>query len=213
MWPGREKSVAENPFLGTWLRSKTVLAPLAICASCAGQRPSGQLSSPIMNTLKKISPKYLAAVAFVVAALVAAGSLLSGQTQAPAGNDRLMVYGDTVLFLGPGLPLSCTHKSQFKRGDAIGFRMTAINPATGKRDRATQLVVHLIYAGQTIDVPMRDRQNAQAPEREFWVGKWIVPSDAKTGIVRYSVTAKDPQGRTGEYKPFEVEPSQLTIVE
>ncbi len=172
-----------------------------------------ELPSPIMNTFKKISPKYLAAVAFVVAAVVAAGSLLSGQTQAPAGNDRLIVYGDTVLFLGPGVPLSCTHKSQFKRGDAIGFRMTAINPATGKRDRATQLVVHLIYAGQTIDVPMRDRQNAQAPEREFWVGKWIVPSDAKTGIVRYSVTAKDPQGRTGEYKPFEVEPSQLTIVE
>jgi hypothetical protein len=166
-----------------------------------------------VSTFKQISPKYLAAVAFVVAAVVAAGSLVSGQTQAPAGNDRLTVYGDTVLFLGPGVPLSCTHKSQFKRGDAIGFRMTAINPATGKRDRATQLVVHLIYSGQTIDVPMRDRQNAQAPEREFWVGKWIVPSDAKTGIVRYSVTAKDPQGRTGEYKPFEVEPSQLTIVE
>jgi hypothetical protein len=166
-----------------------------------------------MNTFKKISPKYLAAVAFAVAAVVAVGSLLSGQTQAPAGNDRLIVYGDTVLFLAPGVPLSCTHKSQFKRGDAIGFRMTAINPATGKRDRATQMVVHLIYAGQTIDVPMRDRQNAQAPEREFWVGKWIVPADAMTGIVRYSVTAKDPQGRAGEYKPFEVEPSQLTIVE
>jgi hypothetical protein len=166
-----------------------------------------------MNTFKKISPKYLAAVAFVVAAVVAVGSLLSGQTPAPAGNDRLSVYGDTVLFLAPGVPLSCTHKSQFKRGDAIGFRMTAIDPTTGKRDRATQLVVHLIYSGQTIDVPMRDRQNAQAPEREFWVGKWIVPSDAMTGIVRYSVTAKDPQGRTGEYKPFEVEPSQLTIVE
>ena len=54
----------------------------------------------------------------------------------------------------------------------------------------------------------------QAPEREVpRVGKWIVPADAQTGIVRYSVTAKDPQGRTGEYKPFEVEPSQLTIVE
>ena len=207
-------STAENPRLsGLASAQRPFLAPLAICASCAGQRPSGRLSSPIMNTFKKISPKHLAAVAFVVAAVVAVGSLLSGQTPAPAGNDRLIVYGDTVLFLGPGLPLSCTHKSQFKRGDAIGFRMTAINPATGKRDRATQLVVHLIYAGQTIDVPMRDRQNAQAPEREFWVGKWIVPSDAMTGIVRYSVTAKDPQGRTGEYKPFEVEPSQLTIVE
>jgi hypothetical protein len=166
-----------------------------------------------MNTFKKSSAKYFAVVALVVAAAVAAGSLLSGQTQAPAGNDRLVVYGETVLFLAPGVPLSCTYRSQFKKGENVGFRMTAINPATGKRDRATELVVHLTYAGKTIDMPMRDRQNAQAPEREFWIAKWTVPADAPTGIVRYSVTAKDPQGRTGEYKPFEVAPSQLTIIE
>ena len=91
--------------------------------------------------------------------------------------------------------------------------MTAINPETGKRDRATQLVVHLNYAGKTLDLPMRDRQTAQQPERDFWVLKWMVPNDAPLGIVRYTVTAKDPQGRTGEYKPFDVETSQLTIVE
>ena len=37
--------------------------------------------------------------------------------------------------------------------------------------------------------------------------------EAPTGILRYTVTAKDPQGRMGEYKPFDVEPSQLRIVE
>ena len=42
--------------------------------------------------------------------------------------------------------------------------------------------------------------------------KWVVPDDAPIGIVRYTVTAKDSQGRTGEWKPFEVETSQLTIV-
>ena len=91
--------------------------------------------------------------------------------------------------------------------------MTAIDPATGKRDRSTQLVLHLNYGGKTFDLPMRDRQTEQQPEREFWVLKWIVPEDAPTGIVRYSVTAKDSQGRTGEWKPFDVEASQLTIVE
>jgi hypothetical protein len=91
--------------------------------------------------------------------------------------------------------------------------MTAINPATGKRDRATQLVIHLSYAGKTIDLPMRDRQTEQQPERDFFVAKWIVPADAPLGIVRYTVTAKDPQGRTGEWKPFDVQASQLTIVE
>ena len=144
-----------------------------------------------------------------------ATSLLAGQS----GGDRLIVYGDLVYFYPPGHPRNCILNSQFKRGEPLGFRMTAINPATGKRDRATELVVHLVYGGKTLDpaseevLLMRDRQNAQQPERDFWVTKWIVPDDAPTGVLRYSVTAKDPQGRTGEFKPFEVLASQITIVQ
>ena len=138
-------------------------------------------------------------------------SSLSGQAQ--TGGPRLVVYGDVVYFLGPGRPKNCTLNNEFKRGDPVGFRMTAINPATGKRDRATELVVHLNYAGKTLDIPMRDRQTEKQPERDFWVAKWMVPADAPTGIIRYSVTAKDPQGRTGEFKPFDVDASQLTIVQ
>jgi hypothetical protein len=166
-----------------------------------------------MNSFKKNSSRYLA-VAVFVAAVVAASALLAGQPQtASAGKDQLVVYGDTVFFIAPGAPLSCTLSSRFKHGDSVGFRMTAINPATGERDRATQLVVHITYGGKSVDIPMRDRQNDRSPERKFWIGKWVVPDDAPVGIVRYTVTAKDPQGRMGEYKPFDVEPSQLTIVE
>ena len=164
-----------------------------------------------MNILKKTS-RYFALIA-LLAAVVATGSLTYGQAQTPsAGGNRLVVYGDTVFFIGPGIPGSCSHSSQFKSGDNVGFRMTAINPATGKRDRATEMIVHLTYAGKTIDLPMRDRQNDRQPEREFWIAKWTVPADAQTGIVRYTVTAKDPQGRTGEYKPFDVNESQIAIV-
>jgi hypothetical protein len=138
------------------------------------------------------------------------GSPAAGQG---ASSEKLFLRGDTVLFLGLGIPRSCSQNSYFKRGDRIGFRFTAINPATGKRDRATQVVVHVTYGGKTIDLPMRDRQSDKQPEREFWIAEWQVPADARTGTIRYTVTAKDPQGRTGEYKPFEVEPSQLTIVE
>ena len=164
-----------------------------------------------MNTFRKTASKYLAVIVFALVAVIAAGSL-AGQPQT-AGNGRLVVYGDTVFFIGPGIPLSCTASTRYKRGDFVGFRMTAINPETGKRDRATQLVAHVTYGGKTVDIPMRDRQNAQTPEREFWVGKWQVPADATPGIVRYTITAKDPQGRTGEYKPFEVDVSQVTIIE
>jgi len=146
-------------------------------------------------------------VALVLIAMMAPRPL-SGQS-APGG---LVVYGDVVYFYPPGQPKNCLLNNQFKHGEPVGFRMTAVNPATGKRDRATELVVHLSFAGRALDLPMRDRQNAQAPEREFWVAKWIVPDDAPMGIVRYTVTAKDPQGRTGEFKPFEVQASQITIV-
>jgi hypothetical protein len=128
-------------------------------------------------------------------------------------SERLVLSGDIVYFYPPGNPRNCILNNRFKRGDPVGFRMTVMNPSTVKRDRSTQLVVHLNYAGKTLDIPMRDRQTEQQPEREFWVAKWVVPDDAPTGIVRYSVTARDSQGRTGEWKPFEVVASQLTIVE
>jgi hypothetical protein len=60
---------------------------------------------------------------------------------------------------------------------------------------------------------MRDRQNVKQPEREFWIAEWKVPDDAMTGIIPYTVTARDSQGRIGEFKPFDVAPSQITIVE
>jgi hypothetical protein len=144
---------------------------------------------------------------------VALVALLGAPPVAGQSGEKLIVYGDVTYFFGPGRPLNCTLNNRYKRGEPVGFRMTAINPATGQRDRMAQLTVHLSYAGKTVDVPMRDRQNEKQPERTFWVAKWIVPDDAPVGIVRYTVTAKDPQGRTGEFKPFEVEASQITVIE
>src|SRR5882762_1908105 len=152
-----------------------------------------------MNTTSRIL--VLSAV-MVLLTILAAALPIPGLAQHEGGGGKLAMSGDMAYFFGPGKPMNCTLNNRYKRGDPVGFRMTAIDPATGKRDRATQLVVHLQYAGKTLDLPMRDRQTAQQPEREFWVLKWMVPADAPPGIVRYSVTAKDSQGRTGEWKPF-----------
>jgi hypothetical protein len=150
------------------------------------------------------------ALAIVLALLTV--SPTAGQ-QPPAGGQQLILSGDLTYFFGQGRPMNCFLSNRYKRGEPVGFRMTAIDPATGKRDRATKLVVHLTYGGKTVDVPMRDRQTDQQPEREFFVAKWTVPEDAPLGVVRYTVTATDPQGRTGEWKPFDVAASQLTIIE
>ena len=135
----------------------------------------------------------------------------------PGGNvpgKELVVFGDLSVFYGPGKPDNCMLKSRYKRGEPVGFRVSAIDPKTGNHiEPDAELVVHLEYAGHTRDIKMRWRATAREPEREFWVAKWIVPDDAPTGIVRYAVTAKDKSGRTGEFRPYEVDASQLTIVE
>ncbi len=161
----------------------------------------------------RITTALLAFVALVVVGSDA-GSAAALQAPAAAADGKLVVFGDVTLFLGkPGTPGNCALQSRFKRGEPVGFRAIAIDPVTGEREPSAQFVVHLSYGGQTQDLPMRYRATASQPERQFWVAKWIVPATAPTGIVRYTVTAKDKNGRTGEWKPFAVEDSQVTIVE
>jgi hypothetical protein len=139
------------------------------------------------------------------------------QTPAPTAaaqpRHKLIVYGDMAMFLPPGNPENCLLRNRFRRGDPVGFRMFVADPESGNREESAQLVVHLYYAGTTLDIPMRYRATAAQPERQFWVAKWMVPQDAPIGVIRYTVTATDKYGRTGEFKPFEVQASQLTIVE
>ena len=158
----------------------------------------------------------------LMVALVAASAMLglekgtaAVQSQAaPSGPaNKLIVYGDTAMFTPPGTPENCILRSRFKRGDPVGWRMFVADPQTGNREESAQLVVHVNFAGKTQDIPMRYRATAAQPERQFWVAKWVVPQDAPIGIVRYTVTATDKYGRTGEFKPFEVQASQLTIAE
>jgi hypothetical protein len=138
---------------------------------------------------------------------------VQGQAAPSGPGNRLIVYGDMAMFLPPGNPENCLLRNRFKRGDPVGFRMFVADPQTGNREESAQLVVHLNYAGRIVDIPMRYRATAAQPERQFWVAKWMVPADAPVGIVRYTVTATDKYGRSGEFKPFEVQASQLTIVE
>jgi hypothetical protein len=156
----------------------------------------------------------VAACIVVAGAGVARTSASQAAPAAPApGQGKLIVYGDLTLFQPPGHPDNCVLRNRFKRGDPAGFRMFVADPATGNIEESAKLVVHVTVGGNTIDVPMRYRATAAQPERQFWVAKWVVPQDAPVGVVRYTVTATDKYGRQGSFKPFEVQASQLTVVE
>jgi hypothetical protein len=142
--------------------------------------------------------------------------------QAGHGQGKLVIWGDIALFEKPGTPDNCILTNRFKRGQRVGFRMTGIDGGTGEVENTATLVAHVNYGGRTVDVPMRFRgtagPNAPAPNGylrtpyNMWTGFWVVPNDAPTGVLTYTVTATDSFGRSATFTPFSYETSQLTIV-
>jgi hypothetical protein len=127
-------------------------------------------------------------------------------------SNTLVMYGDVALFAGGENPDNCIQKSRFKAGEPIGFRMTALDPQTGDFVETAELTVTVSFGGKTESVAMRYRGSGANPHVGMWTGKWVVPDDAPVGVVKYSVTAKTPDGKTGVWQPFDIEASTLTIV-
>ena len=106
---------------------------------------------------------------------LAPSSTLSGQAQAPAQGQgrgqpapppppqaghpsgKLVIWGDVALFNKPDDPDNCILTNRFKRGQRVGFRMTAIDGGTGEVENTAILVAHVNYGGKTVDAPMRWR--------------------------------------------------------
>jgi hypothetical protein len=130
------------------------------------------------------------------------------------GQGKLMVFADLALF-APRTPDNCVLKNRFRKGENVGFRITVADGGSGNPETSAQVVVHVNYGGKTVDVPAEPRMlgGPKPYYANMWTAKWTVPADATTGVIRYTVTAKDKYGREGEWKPFPFETSQLTIAE
>ena len=181
----------------------------------------------------------LLSIALVAVVAMAVGSTLSGQAQPPAQgrgrgapppppepqaghpSGKLVIWGDVASFDVPGtLPTHCILTNRFKRGQRMGFRMTAIDGGSGETENTAVLVAHLKYAGTTIDIPMRWRGVGGFPAAEYprqpsemWTGVWVVPADAQPGALSYTITATDRFNRTATFSPFINLVSQIAIVE
>src|SRR5438046_4543296 len=122
--------------------------------------------------------KKLYFVSFLVAVAMFVGlsttSPLVGQ--APAhGTGKLIVWGDLAVF-ATGQPDACFLKNRFKKGDPVGFRLTAIDGGTGEPEPSAELVVHVTFAGKTVDLPARYRGTGRGEARpNEWTAKWMVP--------------------------------------
>jgi len=142
--------------------------------------------------------------------------------QAGHPSGKLIVTGDVAQFIDPSDPNNCILTNRFKKGQRLGFRMTAADGGSGEPENTAVITAHLTVGGKTIDVPMRFRGAAgkdAAPPRGYlrspynlWTGFWVIPEDAPTGVLSYTVTATDKFGRTAEFIPYSYANSQLTIV-
>ena len=128
-------------------------------------------------------------------------------------SDTLILYGDMAVFWGRGNPENCILKNRYKRGEPVGFRMTAIDPASGSFAEAADIAVKIPVGDRIETLPMRYRGTGEGARPGFWTAKWVVPADAPFGVIRYTVDAQDSQGRTGVWAPYNLDTSMLTIVE
>ena len=159
----------------------------------------------------------LVARSMVLVTAVLATASLAGQapaSRAPSG--RLILCGDLSLFAATGKPNNCILKSRYTIGEPVGFRMTAIDGETAKRENPRSLWCTSRTVRRPGQRPSAFRcgmsRRKGILEREFFGAKWIVPNDATIGIVRYTVTATDQHGRTAEWKPFPMDNAMLTVV-
>ncbi|MGV3487927.1 MAG: cupredoxin domain-containing protein [Tuberibacillus sp.] len=115
----------------------------------------------------------------------------------------LSVTGDTVSEKN-----GCVLSSHFTVGDKIVFRMNAVDPSTGKQaSKDAKLQLHL-STGETLD--MVYGEHPPGGKATFWTVAYPVTKDTPTGALDYYVTAQDGD-KKGEFHPFDVAPSKLTI--
>jgi hypothetical protein len=156
------------------------------------------------------------------------GAAPSPEPQAGHPSGQLVIWGDSALFDGRLNPENCILLSRFKRGMRMGFRMTAIDGGSGEVENTAVITGHITYTSRTkgkltVDIPMRWRgaagPNAPVPNGylrvplELWTGFWIVPDDAETGMISYTMTGLDKFGRKASFKPFPDIGSQVYIVD
>jgi hypothetical protein len=131
---------------------------------------------------------------------------------------NLFLYGDTVEG-GKNRPEDsdrrCVLANVFPRNSQIVWRMRAIDMALGGvalDDTVVDTVVVTLQDKTEVSL----KYGGHPPDEDtdfFWSSAWLIPKDYPTGTLLYSVLATAKDGRTAEYKPFDISSSLITITE
>jgi hypothetical protein len=171
-------------------------------------------------TLNRRKALTLAAPSLV---LVAAGCATTAPAApAPASaatTDKLLIAADIVqgsknVPQAQAALKSCVLSSRFPRNSEIVFRVRVYDPHTGDlMDDAALSGVQVKLANST-NVDLNYGAHPKDPPNEYyWANSWVIPKDAPTGTLRYSIQATATDGRIGEFEPISVASSLPSITD
>lgn len=170
-------------------------------------RKKGQVNVALRFALSSIGVLGLGAVA-----LTGCGSSGSSNASAVASSspttlkDQLFVDADTV---STAKATTCWLMNRFHPGDKVLFRAKVFDGATGNvlTNKDLKSVVVGLPNGQNLPATYGNHKTDN-----FWAIAWTVPADYQTGTINYTVTATSNQGATGQWVPFKIASSSLTIL-
>ena len=148
----------------------------------------------------------LSALALSVAAVGFAGSAQAQQAR------KLFFEGDIVRHALPSQagPF-CVLNNQFKRTEAVAFRIRVLQPSGEVADdKVLKSVVVELGNGQKL--PAHYGPHGNPPTDYFWSLFWAIPGDYPTGSVGYKVVATMNDDSVVEWKPFNRPTTALMVV-
>ena len=136
-------------------------------------------------------------------------------TSDAAAAEKLFFEGDMVRGrpkAGPTGPV-CVLNSQFKRKEKVVWRVRVFDPAKGKQVGKAGLKSLVVQLPDGKEFKMHyGTHPPKKPSDSFWAVSWDIPADYPTGSFFYKVVATDSDGKVHTWKPFNVKPSQFTVI-
>jgi hypothetical protein len=148
-----------------------------------------------------------------ISAILASAAVLGLSGGALAATPKLFISGDMVISPPEGAAgPHCVLASQFKHGDEVVFRVRVLSPSgDAVTDKDIKTLTVDLSSGQTIAMRYGGHPHDK-PLDNFWSAAWKIPADFPSGSMSYKVVATLPDGSTQDWAPFNVAPSQLTVL-
>lgn len=149
----------------------------------------------------------------VISSLALAAAVVGLASGAQAQEARKLFFeGDIVRHALPNQagPF-CVLNNQYKRNEAVAFRIRVLTP-DGKvaDDKVIKGVTVELGNGQKLKASWKSHGNP--PTDYFWSLFWTVPGDHPTGTVGYKVVATMNDDSVVEWKPFNRPTTELMVV-